>query len=550
MVKPTYFSVAFSFIIAKREVSQMRLLSRLLIVLIVCLVAMVLSAAPAQAVDGGPSITLSPDDGVPGEEVTVRGGNFTDNEWVDIYYCLNATCLTAARIWRAEVKTDDDGDFRVTFEVPESYKGDYEVRAYIDNSLQAAADFTVKPGLTVSPEKGPVGTNVTVKGWGFAEDERNIELRYYLDGNYETVERNIIANAKGSWERSFVILPSAKGSHKIDAKGDTSSFAAVEDAFFEVTPSISLDKSSGSVGENITMTGNGFYANDRYITILFAGEEVETEIRVDADDKGYWEKDFEVPEKPKGVYIVTAEGESTPKEDINPLSFTIGPGLVLSPDEGYVGTNLTVAGRGFAANKDVDIMYDGSQVKTATTNNKGSFEASFPVPESQHGERQVIASDAAGNNATAIFTMESDPPDTPELISPPDGSRVGFIGSVRPTFVWSEVSDDSGVHYSLQIAASANVTASGEFVDPVVSILDIVGTNYTLEKKDALPYGTYYWIVQAVDGAENAGNWTAARSFRTGLLPLWAFIVIIVAIVVLIGALVYFFVIRKRIHYY
>ena len=58
----------------------------------------------------------------------------------------------------------------------------------------------------------------------------------------------------------------------------------------------------------------------------------------------------------------------------------------------------------------------------------------FLVPESQHGGRQVTAEDAAGNNATAIFTMESDPPDTPELISPPDGSRVGFIGKVRPTF--------------------------------------------------------------------------------------------------------------------
>ena len=53
---------------------------------------------------------------------------------------------------------------------------------------------------------------------------------------------------------------------------------------------------------------------------------------------------------------------------------------------------------------------------------------------------------------------------------------------MTPTFEWSAVSDDSGVHYRLQIATSANVTATGEFVDPLVSV-DIVGTNYTLEKK-------------------------------------------------------------------
>jgi hypothetical protein len=147
--------------------------------------------------------------------------------------------------------------------------------------------------------------------------------------------------------------------------------------------------------------------------------------------------------------------------------------------------------------------------------------------------------------------MESDPPDAPELISPPDGGRVGFIGTVRPTFEWSEVSDDSGVYYSLQIATSENVTTTGEFIgDPIFSVEGLVGTNYTLNATEALPYGTYYWIVQAVDGAENESGWTAAHSFRAGLLPLWAFIVMIVFIVVLIGALVYFFVIRKRVCYY
>jgi hypothetical protein len=134
--------------------------------------------------------------------------------------------------------------------------------------------------------------------------------------------------------------------------------------------------------------------------------------------------------------------------------------------------------------------------------------------------------------------MESDHPDTPALISPPNGSRVGFIGRVSPTFEWWEVSDDSGVRYSLQIATSTAVTAAGKFVDPIVSVAGIVGTNYTLEETKALPYGTYYWIVQAVDGAENAGGWTAAHSFRAGLLPLWAFIAIITAAVVGIIALV------------
>ena len=517
----------------------MRLLSRLLIILVICLVAIALPAAPAQA--QGTYIILSPDEGIPGEEVRVRGINFTADEWVDIYYDGN---------WIDDIMTHGDGDFPwVTFEVPESSAGNHQVLVKDESGIRAHKYFTVEPGLTVEPEEGPLGTIVTVEGHGFGKDEEGIELRYYLNGDdYEMVAENIEADEDGWWEVSFKIPASTRGSHYIDAQGDDSSFAKVEDASFEVTPEISiLDGPSGSPGDTMTMTGCGFADNERDIKILFDGEAVATLIR--ANDTGCWEEDFEVPQMPKGIYSVTAEGERTPKEDISELSFEIGPGLVLSPDEGHVGMNLTVTGGGFAANKNVVIKYNGGEVETARTNAEGSFDVSFPVPESRHGARNVTAEVGGKTEATATFTMEADPPNTPELISPPEDDRVGFIGKVRLTFEWSAVSDDSGVRYSLQIATSDNVTATG-FTDPLVSISNIVGTNYTLEKTEALPYGTYYWIVQAVDGAENESGWTTARSFRAGVMPLWAFIVIIVAIAAGIGAAIYFFVIRRRIYYY
>jgi hypothetical protein len=428
---------------------------------------------------------------VPGTEVTVNGQDFDAGKHVDIYYDGSG---------RATGKTDSSGDFTLTFPIPEGCTGAYEVHAKVGADVgydTADAYFTVKPGLTVSPEKGPVGTNVTVKGQGFAKNEQGIELMYYLNGNYETIERHIIADAKGSWETSFPIPPSTRGEHKIDTEGTVSRLYEVKDAIFKVTPGITIDKPSGIVGESITMTGSRFAAYEKNIQILFDGQAVTTGIKANA--QGDWEESFEVSEMPAGTYSVTVEGELTQKEGISALNFTIAPGILLPPDEKYVGMNLTVAGRGFAANKGVNIMYDGNQEKTATTNDKGSFEASFLVPESHHSEHQVTAGYAGENHASAIFTMESDPPDTPKLISPSDRGRAGLVGRVTPTFAWSAVSDDSGVYYRLQIATSANTTAAGEFIDPLVSVPNVVGRNYTLEKKDALPYGTYYWIVQAVD---------------------------------------------------
>jgi len=250
---------------------------------------------------------------------------------------------------------------------------------------------------------------------------------------------------------------------------------------------------------------------------------------------------------PTGEYSVTAEGEQTRKEDAGEVTFQIEPEIVLSPTEGPVGVELTVTGRGFAASEDVDITYDGNQLATAEINDQGSFEASFLVPESKYGEHKVTAGYGAGNAASAIFTMESDPPPVPTLISPADRGQLGFISEVAPTFDWSEVSDDSGVRYSLQIATSADVTASGEFVDPIVSVANLVETSYTLT--EALPLGTYYWIVQAIDDAENESDWSVVHSFRVGFLPLWGFIAIIAAAVVLLVLLIRALVIRRTIYY-
>jgi hypothetical protein len=513
-----------------------RLLSRLAIIAILCIIAIPFLAGPAQAADEEPFITLSPYNGMPGTDVTVRGYNFDAKEGVDVYYYPNGT-----RVKVASDDTDSSGGFRVTFEVPESYTGEHDVRAYLGTSYEKDT-FIVEPGLIVDPEDGAVGTTVTVKGVGFAEDEEGIQLRYYLDGDDITVEEDITADEHGSWEESFKIPPSSSGDHKLDAKGDDSSFSEVEDATFELRPGISIDKSSGSAGDSITVKGSGFQKDERGIRILFDSTVVAEDIT--ADEDGAWEESFTLPEMPRGDYDVTAEGDKTDKEDIRAVSFEVEVGLVLSPVTGHVGTELTVSGSGFATGKEIVIRYDETQMASVTTDGNGSFSnESFAVPESIHGEHQVTATSSLGTTVTATFTMESQPPPIPALISPPDGSRVGLVGSVTPTFEWSQVTDDSGVTYSLQIGDSNNFTAA------LFSVTGLTEASYTLPNTEALSQGTYYWRVQAVDGAQNDSGWTAADSFKAGLLPMWAFIAGIAGLVVIIGLVVYFRLKSRRFYY-
>jgi len=516
----------------------MRLLSRVLFILVVCLIALALPAVPVRAECVPYDIELSPESGPPGTEVEVYGHDFEANEFVDIRY--DGVLVSEG------TETGPSGDFRIIIRIPEGCSGHYQVHADVGHA-EADAYFAVKPGLTVSPETGPLGTNVTVKGGGFAENEEGIEVMYYLNGSYDTIERNVVANAQGSWETNFQVPPSGRGEHKVDAQGPESKYYEVQDASFRVTADVGIDKSSGIVGDTITMTGSRFAVNEKGITILFDGEPMVTGIT--ASPEGEWQASFEVTEMPTGSYSMTVEGEQTKKEDLRELAFKIEPDIVLSHTEGHVGTNLTIAGHGFAASEDVNITYDTGQMAITETNDRGSFDVSFLVPESKYGEHTVAAGYGTGNAANAIFTMESDSPPRPTLISPANRSRLGLMGNVTPTLQWSGVSDDSGVRYSLQIATSDTVTGTGELPDPIFSATGLVGTNCTLEETEALSQGTYYWIVQAVDRAENEGDWTTAYSFRVGLLPRWAFIAIIVAIVLMIAALIRALVRRRTIYY-
>jgi hypothetical protein len=515
----------------------MNLISRLTVVLVLCLIAVALPSLPAQAQCGGPSIELSPKSGLPGTDVTINGRYFDAGALVDIKYDGNNPVATG--------RTNSNGEFTVMITIPEGCRGQHQV--FVQGKY-ASADtyFTVKPGLTVSPDNGPPSTTVTVEGKGFAANEDGIELLYYLDDSYETVGSLIVANATGRWEATFAIPASTQGEHRLDAQGAVSPLYEVEDATFEVTAGISMAKSAGFVGDTVTVTGSRFATYEKGIRILFDDQVVATEIK--ANSKGEWEASFQVPEMPTGEHVIAAEGEWTKTEGASVLSFKINPGIVVSPDKGHVGMDLTVTGHGFTPSEDVNIMYDGGTVETAKTNDQGSFETSFLAPDSQHGEHQVAAGYAGENHASAIFTMESHAPATPTLTSPSSGGRVGLIGKAAPKFEWSAVSDESGVHYRLQIATSANVTTAG-FADPIVSITGLVETSYALNTTEALPSGNYYWIVQAVDGAQNESPWTEPRSFRIGLLPLWAFILVIVAIAVLIGVLIAKAVRRRRYFY-
>jgi len=274
----------------------------------------------------------------------------------------------------------------------------------------------------------------------------------------------------------------------------------------------------------VTVSGTGFLVN-KDITISFADTKVTTSpASVVTDSTGKFSGSFLVPPSAVGTYKVEVS-DGTSKDSID---FTVLISASLDKTTGNVDTELTVSGTGFT--ETVSIKYDEIEVATATAD-EGAFSATFNVPPSVGGEHTITVSDAY-NTEQFTFTMESTPPPLPTPLLPLTNSKA----KAEAYFDWKDVTDPSGVTYTLQIASSS------DFTSIVLEKKGLTESEYTLTKEESLQStereAPYYWRVKAVDGASNESEGISTGSFYVGFafeLPQWALYALIG-----IGAFIFF----------
>jgi hypothetical protein len=477
-----------------------------------------------------PSISISPDSGIVGDEVTVSGKGFAvaENSIVVTYDGTNVqTGITAG----------NTGSWETTFSLPISAKGSHTVNASGQTTQASdvpALTVTINPEISMTPQSGNVGTSISVTGMGFGKSEGSIVVSF----DSTNVKTGISADTKGSWNTSFTVPNSTKGGHTIDASGASTSADDVPDLTFIVSSAVAVNPASGGAGDAVTVTGCGFGGNESGISITLDGNVIKSNIN--ANNEGCWDSSMTIPETVGGNHIVDAYGASTTASEVADAKITVLSKMTLEPTEGNVGGTIAVDGTGFGAGRELILKYDSTELATKfSTDDKGNFQASLVAPKSQGGNHNITATDASGATATAVFVMESTPPPVPQIMSPKEKSRIGLFDNIRPTFEWSAVTDPSGVNYSLQVSSQS------DFATTLVSKDNLVDSKYTLAEDEALSRGTYYWRVKAIDGASNDSGWTQSIEFKAGLMPLWAFIIIIIIGVAFLVRL--FFFVRKMV---
>lgn len=502
----------------------------LALIVILSLLVIAIPATPALAA----SATLKPTSGAIGDDIDITGSGYDPGDKVYIYFSSEEADKDdyidddldvweeVATTYAGDTGDPDEGDIDTDFDVPDEMDdgtddedvqgGNYYVYTTEtkEGKILTKDTFTIT-GITISPTKGPVGTEVAIDGVGF-DDKKDIDIEY------DNVDIDIASgddktDSKGEFELTIIIPESTAGKQTITAEfgGEKA------EADFTVEPKITISPTSGEIGNEVTINGTGF-GKTKNVDISLDNTDVTTSpASPKTDSDGSFEVTFDVPALAGGIYDVEAEDTSNNKDtDV----FSIICNATLIPQTGHVGTEITVSGTGFLPGGTATIKYDGTQQTTASIGTDGAFEATFNVPVSIHGANTVNVSDGT-NTKDLTFTMESTPPTTvypqqPLIDDKLRGWKFDWCGDADDPTI--EVTDDSPpITYNLEVASDI------DFTTIVLEMEGLTTSEYpvtTREEKDALKPSTkeapYYWRVKAIDAASNETEWTGVRTFYTG----------------------------------
>jgi len=245
-----------------------------------------------------PGITIFPRIGWPYTSITVTGNGFACFE-KDIKVTWDKTVLPIS------AAANQFGIWSINFEAPESAKGEYYISAFsssTDASEIGEHKFIVGPFAKMQPSSGPVGTEITIEGFGFRTSEDGITITW----DNQIILCNLIAGTNGVFDTTLNIPPATQGHHLVGVFGsDFTPKGIIPDMDFNVVPNIQLQPPSGNKGTRVSVNGTGFIKGEA-VTLSFEGTSLN--INIVADDKGSFSIGFDAPQSAVKENKVKATG--------------------------------------------------------------------------------------------------------------------------------------------------------------------------------------------------------------------------------------------------
>ncbi|MCL0036003.1 transthyretin-like family protein [Dehalococcoidia bacterium] len=158
--------------------------------------------------------TLTPDEGPVGTTVTASGTQLAPDADIEVWFDKDGDDVEDANEVMETAKTDADGAFTLTFEVPSVRAGTFDVYVNVEGIVAGNTSFKVPAAeIDISPEEGVAGTLVTVVGKGFTpfspviifEDEDEDGTLDVGDDANLTPTPAVLTDAWGNFTATFVM---------------------------------------------------------------------------------------------------------------------------------------------------------------------------------------------------------------------------------------------------------------------------------------------------------------------------------------------------------
>ena len=241
-------------------------------------------------------IELDPDEGSVGTEVRIAGNGFADIAEITIKYDGKEVDLASG-----DGKTDKYGEFACTILIPDSTAGKHVITVTDKSGPEAEAEFIVEPEISVTPTTVVAGDTVTVNGTGFGKkSDVSITLN-----KIEMVTGQ--SDELGSFEIALTLPAKVSGIYYVEAEDEENN---KDKTGLIVVASIELSQTTGNVGTEVTVSGNGFTPKAT-VTISY-DTETSAVATTATDADGQFSATFSVPKSKHGEHLITAsDGTNT-----------------------------------------------------------------------------------------------------------------------------------------------------------------------------------------------------------------------------------------------
>ena len=299
--------------------------------------------------------------------------------------------------------------------------------------------FTLKESIKVTPTEVFPDEELTIELVDWGDTGTVSEVRF---GGASGTTLPATGSRSASGDKFTIDVPTSVrlGSLKVEVMVDGTAEASA--TITVQVQTLTLSPTTAVQGQDITITGSGFGANERIGTLTFGGgdnvyEGDATNSLPRADSNGNVTITAEVPdgvtsgEREVKITGLTNNRSGTAKLTVPKAAMTV------SPSESLRGTMITVTGTGFPAEDLIQIKYeaeDGTHrpVTTEDTDTTGNFTVQIEVPSyAAIGATQKVTADAQLNEVVADVTADHSTPDPEMTLSPAKaspGQRITISG--------------------------------------------------------------------------------------------------------------------------